>query len=487
LSKSVGLLYWPNNHPILSKVAKRYEEDLQVEVKGSETIADLQNEIKLFSTGLVLLYAQKQEDIVPQITLLKLLKKELVKRSHRVLVVTPIRQKIVHQLYQDFGASDIWIEDPNTKSLEFKVDRFIGIYKKFAELKSAQNSSSEPIEIQTEWQPELKTLNDFWIFDPTQTARVLDKWVLGFMGPHPELGEWQGVAPLKWRWVFNKKLGLNPFESEKGDWIFEGERPHFTDSQWRWTSKIPKVYFDNGSAVQILFQCDGHTQKIATASATQDKFKAMIQAHLKDYKTPTLELEITQRLEDLMKDHKDDPETDFDPKKLLKKLEQFEKSALEEIKKEISSVMAKSFEFQDQFPGGNSLTPVLSPLAFGFLISELTSKRQQSLDVVVEKFLKLFSAACGGLKTSLWKKQDLAWFPLVGESDKAIEGDLAHLENSKGLIFDVFRDGVNRKYVSILNADHKAHGALALENDQNTYPPPEFLTQLSGLLTGFYR
>jgi hypothetical protein len=127
--------------------------------------------------------------------------------------------------------------------------------------------------------------------------------------------------------------------------------------------------------------------------------------------------------------------------------------------------------------------PKLSPLALGFLASELVTKRDLKLPEMGHRFCKYMSGACADVRVELWARRAGQW-EILATQDKAPERYAALLNEAGGFKDVVTLPSQRAVAASVVGRDGKLIGAIVIGGQNYDLVSPAYVLAAGEMVVG---
>lgn len=270
MSEKSAILFVPPYSPTLEAVIGKLQENPQIEAIRCASSLEAASTARKVPGCLILCHVPSEEDLFRHLTMQRLLKTQIAKKTVRLLATTSMKNDaVIAKIANQLGA-EVIREPIQEKSLLFKIDRYLKALPRTesAESRSRAPGASEavaaaPIEDEkNSWDPPLELESDCWSFGGKKApSRAAGRWTLRLFGPPPICGSWQerdlqGAWPFSfsqdaarksgddkiWEWVPIDPEN-DPFIKEQGSWFFHGKKPDFQKEYWLFVGRRPELCF----------------------------------------------------------------------------------------------------------------------------------------------------------------------------------------------------------------------------------------------------
>jgi len=448
------LIYGKTIHPEMEKFILGFAEKGKGELFALSDLKAVVSQLQAVPFGFLFFHLGDNQDLVEQISLLKVIKKLTQDMSVRVFVTSAFKQPHYRVIYERYGCHEFFQDPLPLRSIEFKL-------KKFVELGERQIENNKKIQQQlgfeykakaeegfVEWtEPEYACENpedlasiqrkDYWYFEEEKVKKNNLGWMLEVRGPLPHLGQWQELEgawgmPF-WVWVYTDA----EFTSEHKEnlyWVFYGEKPIYQANLWTFESAQPSL------VLHELKPLDLETLKQSKALVYR-VHPNKVNQKLKIHKNLEFSKEFLKKmLEHIKKTNKQTPFNVLSnnkdrfgnhPSEKLKEkfdkiLELTQKETAERyVEKEIKRIhflkTQKELQIQEikKCEIGKGL---IGSLGFHYLMSELTVQPDYDFNKSLEVSQEYFQASFSGLKIALYKELNDKWI-CVSHKEKVLSGE----------------------------------------------------------------
>ncbi len=446
------------------KLIEKLKENRKAQVCLCASSSEAISFCKTNGSGVILCFAGKQEDLASQVEILKMLKVEISKNKVKIILLTSFVPEKLFSKLKTYGFCEVYPTSMDQNTLLSKILEQISCLEEFKETPFiVQKMKTEEQKIRM--LPPLQLKSDYWLYQSSGTRRVMEQWVIALKGPGPSVGKWEPVSEEKWKWVFQKEAQL--FLKDEGAWCFAGEIPKFKDDVWHFVGKKPELIFydKDGKALATKFLTDFENNLIVT----YDSLNAI---HLRD------EIEATfQKEESPPANLQGDKNQAAQVSDLIQR--KVEK-AFQSNKKEATPLDLESQKGPEFIKSIKGQGPALGPLAFAFLVSELSCRKEYSLKQIVQRFCDYLQASCGEVNVELWYQAQGNW---------RCGGTSLHDEGRLGKHLGTLKEGAIRVGNEILlsvirNEEHPFLGAIILSGKGAIDISPEYLLAVGKMTSG---
>lgn len=237
------------------------------EVEEFSGANDLSTYLANIPAGLVIASLRDKNDLIQIASFVKIQKKAAKDTVVKIVVVNFCGDRNFERAISKLGIQDLIEPGINTKALKFKLDFWMKALSVQVRNSAAQTATqktlkgSDPTKPQEKkldtssplWQDALEIEDDIWILknESEHCKKVLNKWLIRFMGPSPYVGQWTEVKPRIWR------FDIKPSEKElyvpnEGAWFFTGDqKPDFIwkENLWLMTGDNFELIFKSGDVI----------------------------------------------------------------------------------------------------------------------------------------------------------------------------------------------------------------------------------------------
>jgi hypothetical protein len=299
--------------PSFPGVLRRLSADSEVQVCECASSIEAASVARKAGIAIIVAHISSDTEMVGMASLLKLLSQEIAQKKVRTVVTNKMRNAMVAQTLNKYGATEIIPEPVNERALTLKIDRHIRATKKLIQSEASAKKSGRARDSMErdrgddestprtesrarQSQPQLKLIDpltieaDFWTASEEKPKRIAGRWNIRLFGPPPAFGRWNKAGEEqgqpKWEWT-SSDPDNDPFSQLEGKWMFIGQRPEFQGDRWFFLGKRPELAFVNNGNVEgkKLFTQDNDdlvvTRDSSQGSSAQQMIRNALQASLK--------------------------------------------------------------------------------------------------------------------------------------------------------------------------------------------------------------
>lgn len=254
---------------------------------------ELLSRIDEFSGAIIFFEITNKPQLMDLVQFLKTNKKRLRENEIKVSGINHTKNPEVDKVLRKLLVSEIFDQEINNKSLQFKINllfKTIKPKKKTYSEDEAQTTiaetkknnyetklkSSTKLKNPIKYEAPLKIQSDCFYFPDNKPAKnVMNNWVIEMIGPGPIAGHWHditkqsnSVTPV-WKWGPSNE-SLFQFVLEDGHWIFKGSEPLFNweTNKWKFAGKAPELIFFHNKPIASKFFVENNILHITENSNT---------------------------------------------------------------------------------------------------------------------------------------------------------------------------------------------------------------------------
>lgn len=542
--KSIPVIFTRPYGQHFNELYKHLEGESGITIYDEENLRDVVAIIKEHGGGLILVGVAQKELMAKQLTLLKVLSKHIERRSVRVIGIFETDHPAILDLFSNHGCGDILPSSTPFRSLKFKIDRYLEVWKRAFEQLRKMESERESEELKEfeatpiSFVEGLEIKEDYWFYEKDNAKQILGKWAIRLKGPMSDIGDWYEIpnnSGPAWEFIITD-VYLKEYQLRKETWIFEGEKPQFKNGYWYFVAKKPKLTY-NKKEIRIQVNTEGRLVLSENSSLAESIIEEFREGVLNEKKRRSFEHDkITDKDPSTKSDHQEfgtsellervkenlkayayemekagkskensseielevENENPFSNQSILEKFEKLlnlhSKPPAEDVANSEKKVFKNQAEAEaytrEKIKSIHPVHPEYGPLGFAFLISELMNYNQADSREVLKKAILYLESAFPDVLFRIWRK--VGFWSILDESKSLFEMSNRNIEveSLEMIIANGEKSGTfvdtdhSMKVVFIQRKDGSAAGAVSLHGPLHDHFDEKIISSASQSLYG---